>query len=173
MKGCVHYYYGDGKGKTTAAIGLALRASNKFLVLYCQFLKNERTNDIEVLKKVDNIDVFVLNWNYPFTFLMDENQAAESKNKLGEYFDDIERIVSSNSYSMVVLDEIGDAISLNYITIDKMRHFLKNRPSNVEVVMTGHQRIANLEDLIDYQTNLVKQKHPYDRGQAARSGIEF
>lgn len=173
MKGCVHYYYGDGKGKTTAAMGLALRSSNKNRVLYCQFLKGDRTNDIQVLKKVDNIDVFVLNWNYPFTFLMSESQKVESREKLAGYFGDIEKIAAGKPYSMVVLDEIGDAISLDFLDIDRLRQFLENRPEEIEVVMTGHRKIGGLEDLIDYQTHLIKEKHPYDRGQKARSGIEY
>ena len=173
MKGCVHYYYGDGKGKTTAALGLALRASANSRVLYCQFLKNERTNEITALKKVDNIDVFVLNWNYPFTFLMDENQKRKSKEQVGDYFANIQKIVGANPYRMVVLDEIGDAIALDYLSEEMVAQFLKKRPVDVEVVMTGHQRLGELEDLIDYQTNLVKEKHPFDHGQKARNGIEY
>lgn len=173
MKGCVHYYYGDGKGKTTAALGLALRASNHNRVLYCQFLKNNQTNELEVLKKVDNIDVFVLNWNYPFTFLMSDQQKEESQAKLIDYFGNIEKIVDCNPYQVVILDEIGDAVSLNYLKIDRLRHFLKNRPVGVEVVMTGHQKMEELEALIDYQTNFVKEAHPFDKGMKARSGIEY
>lgn len=173
MVSCIHYYYGDGKGKTTAAIGQAIRSSNMNKVLYCQFLKKNNTNEINVLKTIKNIEVFVLEWNYPFTFEMNQTQLADSKKELLDYFRAIEKKIDSGDYRTLILDEIGDAIQLDFLNEDLVLGFLEKRPEELEVVMTGHQKIASFTKLVDYQTFFKKEKHPYDRGLPARKGIEY
>ncbi len=173
MVSCIHYYYGDGKGKTTAAIGQAIRSSNQNQVLYCQFLKKNNTNEINILKTIKNIDVNVLEWNYPFTFQMDEKQLADSKKELLGYFREIEKKIASGAYQTLILDEIGDAIQLGFLSEELVLEFLTNRPKNLEVVMTGHQEIESFTKLVDYQTFFKKEKHPYDQGLPARKGIEY
>ena len=148
MTGLIHVYEGDGKGKTTAAVGLAVRcAGSGRKVLFSQFLKSDTSNELKVLRNIANIEVYTKKIKVGFTF----NMTDEEK----------------------VIDEIIDAYNLNMVEHDVLTDFLESRPKNLEVVMTGRNPKDEIAELADYLTHFEKVKHPFDKGIRARVGIEM
>lgn len=170
----VHIYYGDGKGKTTAAIGLAVRAAgSRMKVLFVQFLKTEFSGERHTLSHTENISLSFAPVELKFTFDMDENEKAKAAKIFRKIFDDSVTKVFTEKYDMVVLDEIFSAIEADMISEHDVYEFVSNAPKNLEVVMTGHNPPERILELADYITEMKKIKHPFDRGVTARFGIEF
>ena len=171
-KGLVHIYYGDGKGKTSSAIGLAVRSAGANLkVLFARFLKDESSSELVVLKEIKNIFLCDCPKKLPFYFTMTEQQKAEY-NKVAH---DLYNYVTSNydKYDVIVMDEFIDVFALGIFTTKEMVDFIRLKPSSVELVMTGHSLPEELAQYADYVSHIVAQKHPYDNGIVARRGIEF
>jgi len=171
-KGLVHIYYGNGKGKTSSAIGLAVRSAGaSFKVLFARFLKDESSSELAVLKEIKNITLCDCPKKLPFYFTMTEQQKA-SYNKVAR---DLYNHVMSNycNYDVVIMDEFIDVFALGIFTIKEMVEFVKAKPANVELVITGHSLPEELVEYADYISHIVAQKHPYDNGVVARKGIEF
>ncbi len=173
MKGLIHIYEGDGKGKTTAAIGLAVRcAGSGGKVLLVQFMKSNCSNELKILKKIDLIDMLHSEENFGFYWDMTEEtkkKAQESYERL--FHTAIDRIVVED-YRLLILDEVIDAYHLHMIPQDLLLDFLRNKPEQLEVVMTGRNPGTELVELADYVSNMRKVKHPFDQGMKARNGIE-
>lgn len=170
----VHIYYGDGKGKTTAAIGLAVRAAgSRMKVLFVQFLKTEFSGERHTLSHTENISLSFAPVELKFTFDMDENEKAKAAKIFRKIFDDSVTKVFTEKYDMVVFDEIFSAIEADMISEHDVYEFVSNAPKNLEVVMTGHNPPERILELADYITEMKKIKHPFDRGVTARFGIEF
>ncbi len=172
-KGMVHIYYGKGKGKTTAAIGLLIRAlGNNVPVAFFQFIKSKNSGELAILKKL-NIDIYRPN---PV-----ENKRGYISSKPTE--EDIERAekilelaikaINSKRYQLVVLDEALVATSLGLFSIERLVELIKGKPKEVEIVITGRGRPGMLSELADYITEMNEVKHPYYKGIEARRGIEF
>lgn len=189
--GLVHLYYGDGKGKTTAAMGLAVRAFGAgFDVLVVQFLKNGSSSEIAVLR--DRLGIPVL--TEQITSHMSNKMTDEEKEKtlachgriwqkamdwvvrsqsaidIGEPFADIREPFSGR---ILVLDEILGAIETGLFPEEKVLAFLDRRPSDLEVVLTGRCPSLALMERADYRSQIVCAGHPYNTGITARKGIEF
>ena len=140
----IHVYYGDGKGKTTAAVGLAARAAGSNMkVLFVQFLKTEFSGERHTLSHTENVTLTFCPLELKFTF------------------------------EMVVLDEIFDVINNDMISEAEVFEFVTNAPTSMEIVMTGHNPPERFIEIADYVTEFNKIKHPYDRGITGRIGIEF
>ena len=145
--GLVHLYCGDGKGKTTAAVGLAVRhAGHGGKVVFAQFLKDGSSGECRVLAKL-GVTVLAANPAGKFTFRMTDEEKAETAAALVRTFD------AAAGYAV--------------------RDFLENRPDMLEVVLTGRSPSAGLTAHADYITEMQKRRHPYEKGVAAREGIEF
>ncbi len=169
--GLIHIYCGDGKGKTTAAVGLGVRclgAGGK--VLMFQFLKDGSSSEVQMLKK-SGIDVLDGMKEIKFTFSMTAEEKKEAKVFYNNILDYIFKI--SPEYDMVILDEIMGAVSCGFISEEKILDFVKNKPENTELVMTGRNPSQSLIDLADYVSEVKKIKHPYDRGICARKAVEL
>ena len=169
-----HIYYGDGKGKTTAAIGLAVRAAgSKMKVLFVQFLKTEFSGERHILSHTENVTLTFCPLQLKFTFDMDDKEKAQAAKIFKGIFDNAVTTALTEKYDMVVLDEVFEAINAHMLSESEVYEFITNAPSSMEIVMTGHNPPQKFMDCADYITEFKKIKHPYDRGITGRIGIEF
>ena len=169
-----HIYYGDGKGKTTAAIGLAVRAAgSKMKVLFVQFLKTEFSGERHILSHTENVTLTFCPLELKFTFDMDDKEKAQAAKIFKGIFDNAVTTALTEKYDMVVLDEVFEAINAHMLSESEVYEFITNAPSSMEIVMTGHNPPQKFMDCADYITEFKKIKHPYDRGITGRTGIEF
>ncbi len=170
----IHIYYGDGKGKTTAAIGLAVRAAgSRMKVLFVQFLKTEFSGERHTLSHTENITLTFAPVDLKFTYEMDENEKQKASAMFRKIFDDAVTKVLTEGYDMIVLDEVSTAVEAGMLSEHSLYEFVSDVPKNIEVVITGHNPPEKLLELADYVTEMKKIKHPYDKGVQARFGIEF
>lgn len=168
-----HIYYGDGKGKTTAAIGLAVRAAgSKMKVLFVQFLKTEFSGERHILSHTENVTLTFCPLELKFTFDMDDKEKAQAAKIFKGIFDNAVTTALTEKYDMVVLDEVFEAINAHMLSESEVYEFITNAPSSMEIVMTGHNPPQKFMDCADYITEFKKIKHPYDRGITGRIGID-
>ncbi len=172
--GLIHVYYGYGKGKTSSAIGLAVRASghNK-KILMTSFLKDFSSGECsEIRKYLNNITLFECSAiNKFFKDMTAEEKVLAQKHQHKAFVKTIEKAIT-DSYDILVLDELIDIIDLQCITQEEVLTFLKAKPNSLEIVITGHSKNAELIELADYVTEFKCLKHPFSRGIDAREGIE-
>ena len=170
----IHIYYGDGKGKTTAAVGLAVRAAGSGLrVLFVQFLKTDSSGERSVLGKLDNVTLTNCPLNLKFTFDMTDAEKHRTAVLYRNIFERSAATALSDRYDMIVLDEIFDVINEGMLAEAQVYEFITNAPKSIEIVMTGHNPSPRFLAAADYITEMKKLKHPYDRGIRARKGIEY
>ena len=173
MAGLIHIYCGDGKGKTSAAVGLAVRAAGAGRqVLFAQLLKNGDSSELSVLRVLENVEILVCAVRYGFLWKMDEDERARAKR---DYCALLEEALEKarRGVDLLVLDEAVSACGLGVIAEEKLLDFLRDKPAELEVVLTGRYPSASLIERADYVTEMKKLRHPYDRGVGARRGIEF
>lgn len=172
--GMVHIYCGDGKGKTTAALGLALRAAGrKKKVLMARFLKHDDSGEVLALKEVPGIILKPCRKCFGFVSQMTEKEKEEAKEYYGELFRDTWREAAEEGYDLVILDEIMAACRYGFVPKEALMGAIKGRPGGLEVVLTGRDPSEELVRLADYVSEICKKKHPYDRGVKAREGVEY
>lgn len=171
-KGLVHLYTGDGKGKTTAAVGLAVRAAGrKKKVVFCQFLKNNQSGEIPVLAEIPEIEVVQ---DYPvsgFTFSMTQEQREKTAWEQQEKWK--KAVQLSKDADLLVLDEVMAAVNGKFLPIGWVTDFLQNKPETLEVVLTGRNPPPEIASLCDYYSEIAAKAHPFQKGIPAREGIEF
>lgn len=168
----IHLYCGDGKGKTTAACGLAVRAAGSGMrVLFVQFFKNGNSSEVEVLKSIDGIDTYHPSLHYGRFKTLSDAQKAEICTHYNELLTDIIR--RAETYDLIVLDESVSACGYGMIERKTLLEFLRREGNRREIVLTGRDPISELLELADYITEMKKVKHPFDGGIAARKGIEY
>ena len=171
---CVHIYTGDGKGKTTAAVGLAVRfAGNGGKVLFTQFLKDGTSSELRILKQIPEITVYSAEKNFGFTFRMDEETKQQARAYYDHYLAEALRRAAEESYGLLILDEIGAAYRTELIDRERLLTFLEERPQDLEVVLTGRDLAEELLSYADYVSEVRKIKHPFERVITAREGIEY
>lgn len=169
-----HIYYGNGKGKTTAAVGLAVRAAgSKLKVLFVQFLKTEFSGERHMLSHMENVTLTFCPLELKFTFEMDEKEKAQASKVFKGIFERSVTTALTEKYDMVIFDEIIEAINANMLSESEVFEFITNAPTSMEIVMTGHNPPQRFIDIADYVTEFKNIKHPYDRGITGRIGIEF
>lgn len=174
-KGLVHIYYGDGKGKTSAAMGAALRAmGHKMYVLIVQFMKSGDSGEISQLCKLDHATVLYKKQKGKKKFVSqmtpeERQEYAKGQNNL---LSQVMEICQKEEYDMVVMDEVLTAYQMGIIDHENLKELLRSRPSTLEVVMTGHHCPEEIAWFADYVTEMKKHRHPYDRGVKARIGVE-
>lgn len=174
MKGLVHIYCGDGKGKTTAAVGLAIRAAgNERKVLVTRFLKNDASGEVKILKHIPYITVLFNKKEFGFTFTMTQKEREEAAIYYQEMLIEAINMAINENFDILILDEIMAAYRENLINQYELLSFLKNKPESLEVIMTGRNPDEDLISLADYVSEIKKIKHPYDQGMPARQGIEM
>lgn len=170
----IHVYYGDGKGKTTAAVGLAARAAGSNMkVLFVQFLKTEFSGERHTLSHTENVTLTFCPFELKFTFEMDEKEKLQAAKVFKGIFDSSVTTALTDRYDMVILDEIFDVINNEMISEAEVFEFVANAPVSMEIIMTGHNPPERFIEAADYVTEFKKIKHPYDKGITGRIGIEF
>lgn len=172
-QGLVHIYYGDGKGKTTAAFGLAFRCAGRGeRVVLAQFLKGGGSGEVAAAARFPEITLIQGQGPKKFTFQMDDAEKAETAAACLALFRSAVRVAEGERARLLVLDEVIDACG-GFLPLEEVTAFLDGRPEGLEVVLTGHSLPRSLADRADYISRVAKEKHPYDRGIMARAGIEF
>ncbi|MCR5666897.1 MAG: cob(I)yrinic acid a,c-diamide adenosyltransferase [Eubacterium sp.] len=170
----IHIYEGDGKGKTTAAVGLSIRcAGSGHKVFFAQFLKGNESNEIKLLKAIDNITVYEHTKEFGFTFAMQDEETRNAKKYYRDEFHKVIHYAKKSGAELLILDEILDCCYLDMVDEDELLHFLMTRPKEMEVVLTGRNPSDRMMEITDYHTHFQKIKHPFDRGVVARYGIEM
>lgn len=169
-----HIYYGDGKGKTTAAVGITVRAAgSKLKVLFVQFLKTEFSGERHILSHTENVTLTFCPLELKFTFDMTEQEKHQTSVIFKGIFDRSVKMALTQKYDMVVFDEIFEVINAGMISEGEVFEFIANAPTSMEIIMTGHNPSEKFIQIADYVTEFKKIKHPYDRGITGRIGVEF
>ena len=171
----IHVYCGDGKGKTTAAIGLCIRALGRgWPVVVSQFLKGSNSGELPVLRTLSGCHVVEApTASTKFVFQMTEEEKAVYRSQVQRHFRDTVAAVKETGAKLLVMDEVLDAVAMEMLSDQELADFLKERPADLEVVMTGRAPTPCVEPLCDYITRMTKIRHPFDKGQNARIGVEF
>ncbi len=172
-RGLVHIYTGNGKGKTTAALGLSLRAVGRgFKVCFIQFLKGRmKLGDgaFLALKRIRNFE----HASYGTGKFVIGKPSRRDFQEASRAFEHAKDAIMKGKYEVVVLDEITHAVNLGLIDIDEVIKLIQRKPSMVEIVLTGRAADKRLIDIADLVTEMREVKHPFSHGVRAREGIEF
>ncbi len=170
-KGLVEVYTGDGKGKTTAAIGLAIRAVGRdFKVYIGQFMKTSDHGEHKALKMFeDNITIEQFGSR---KFHVKEEPSKEEIKRAKEGLEKIKEAMLSGDYDIVIADEICVAYHFDLLRLEHLIDLVEIKPKNVELVFTGRKAPEELIDDADLVTEMKEIKHPYKKGIEARKGIE-
>jgi len=169
-KGLIQVYTGNGKGKTTAALGLALRVvGQKMKVIIIQFVKGDRTCGEHLFaEQYPLFDIVQLNTGDSFTQTLDElRPVTEQTLSLAE------EALTKGDYDVVILDEIFVALSKRLITTSQVIDLISKKPEKVELILTGRGAPQEVIQRADLVTEMIAVKHPFDRGITARRGIEY
>lgn len=173
-KGLLHLYCGDGKGKTTAAMGLAARCAGRGnKVVIAQFLKDGTSGECRALAKLDGVTLLAANPCGKFSFQMTEEEKRQTAAAAARTFTAACGFAVREGARLLVLDEVCAAISCGFLDENAVLDFLDGRPEGMEVVLTGRDPSERLQARADYITEMVKRRHPFDKGVPARKGIEL
>lgn len=171
-KGLVQVFTGNGKGKTTAALGTILRALGHGLRVYIVFfMKGDYDyGEYSTLAKLPNVDMA----SFGFRRLTDpSNIKPEEIEQARLALAAAREAVLSGTYDLVVLDEVNVALGFKLIELDEVVKLVRNKPPKVELILTGRYADNKIIEMADLVTEMVKVKHPFDKGIKARKGIEY
>jgi len=171
-KGLVQVYTGNGKGKTSAAFGLALRAIGRGLKVYIiQFIKGGFDyGELYIVDKLPNLKLKAFGKG---KFVTETPPGKEDVKFAEEALALAEEVIKSGEYDIVILDEINVALNLKLIKTEKVLELIKNKPKHVELVLTGRYAIDEIIEAADLVTEMKEVKHPFSGGYEARKGIEY
>ena len=173
-EGLVHLYCGEGKGKTTAAVGLCARAAGSGKrVLFVQFFKDGTSSENASLRLLPNVHTMHEPRYFGRVSNMGKGEFEECKRAYSALFDAAISRAAEEKFDLLVLDEAVSSCNHGVIDEGALLRFLKSRPAGLEVVLTGREPSAALVEAADYVTEMKKVKHPFDAGIVARRGIEF
>lgn len=174
-KGMIQVYTGDGKGKTTAAIGQGIRAyGNGLRVVMIQFLKSNETGELNVLKNLgDNFKLVRLEKKRGFVWTLKDEEIEELKKEVFEEYNYAKEVLANDSCDVLILDEVMGVLKNNFLSEDDVLELIKSKLNHVEIILTGRnvpEKIAGYADLI---TEMKEVKHYFSKGVNARRGIEY
>ncbi|MBP8605797.1 MAG: cob(I)yrinic acid a,c-diamide adenosyltransferase [Phycisphaerae bacterium] len=177
-KGLVQIYTGDGKGKTTAALGLAVRAAGHGAkVLFYQFLKPADLDLGERSLIRSQCQAITMRWlDEPwdmFRSMHDQRQIERIRTAIHKAMQELETAAHEKYYDLIVLDEIVFCLNAGFARMEDIRRLLAHRDRQVEIVLTGRGASGELMELADLVTEMRPVKHPYETGVKARKGIEY
>ena len=170
MKGFVHVYTGNGKGKTTSAVGLAIRASgHKKRVFIAQFMKGVQYGENLYLANSSHIDIEQFGWDK----CISKDEVNEAHRKITEEgILKCREIMASRRYDVMILDEVLIAIWFGLISENKVLDFIENKPEELELILTGRHATDSIVEKADLVTEMNSIKHYYDKGITSRQGID-
>jgi len=170
MKGYVHVYTGNGKGKTTAAIGLAVRAAGAGMRVYiAQFVKGMHYSELDSLQR--HADCITLK-QYGRDCFIKQEPSEQDIEAAREGLEEVKGVLSSGDYQMIILDEANIATHYNLFSVDELIELVRSKPESVEIVITGRSADPRVIAVADLVTEMKEIKHYYNRGIEARQGIE-
>ncbi len=168
-RGLIQIYTGNGKGKTTAALGLALRATGQGLkVIFIQFFKGITTGEHHFVEQYHPFEIVQI--SHGDCFKKDAAKLSEESKEVLNYA--LEQMLS-DKYDMVILDEIFVALNRGFISIQDISQLIQTKPQQVELILTGRNAPAEIMQQADLVTEMTLIKHPFDEGVMGRKGIEF
>lgn len=173
-KGLVIVYTGEGKGKTTAALGLVLRAvgyERKCLIV--QFGKIWFTGELAAVKKLYPFVKFIQGGKGFVKILEDKLPLREHKKAARQTYDLLSKEIMSDKWDVVVADELIGAVSSKLLSLTKTLHLIKHKPHRLDLILTGHHAPKQLIKVADLVTEMQEVKHPYQKGIFAKRGIDF
>jgi cob(I)alamin adenosyltransferase len=172
FKGYIQVYTGNGKGKTTAALGLALRAAGYgFKTYFCQFLKGQDYGELSSIQKLSSlitIEQFGRKGFIHVTENPDKEDIARAQKGLRKCY----QMMKSRKYRIIVLDEVNVAVHFNLFSEKEIHDFLDKKPEDMEVILTGRYAPESFIERADLVTEMKEIKHYYKKGIQARKGIE-
>ncbi len=171
-QGLVQIFTGEGKGKTTAALGAAIRALGHGLrVCIVYFMKGSYPyGERNILSKLPNVTVASFG---SLEFVDPANIKPEEKEQARQALAAASEAMLGGNYDLIVLDEVNLVVAWKLVELDEVVRLISDKPQNVELILTGRQADTRLVQLADLVTEMLKIKHPYDRGITARKGIEY
>jgi len=173
-KGLVILYTGEGKGKTTAALGLALRASGyDKKVLIIQFGKNSFSGELEGIKKLDPL-VKIIQGGKGFVGIREDKiPLKDHQQKAQETYEYIYKEVISGKWNIIVADEIVGAVASKLLSLSQVLKLIEDKPESLDLVLTGHHACPELIEASDLVTEMKAIKHPFEKGVLAKVGIDY
>lgn len=173
-EGYVQVYTGNGKGKTTAAMGLAFRAAGDGMeVKIVQFLKSWKTGELEAASKFSNMEIYRFEKVKGFTWDLNEEELAQLKKEVRDAFTFVKKLVENRECDILILDEIMAAISAEFISDEEVLSLINSKPRDMELILTGRNVPNKILERADLVTEMKEIKHYYEKGVNAREGIEF
>lgn len=191
MSGYIHIYCGNGKGKTTAAIGLSIRSAGAGIpVVFTQFMKDGTSSEISILESIPNVSVYYAKERFGFSWTLTEEEKQIAKSiYTGLFLNVVQELVEisqkeknkeetllekkeDHPTAVLILDEVISAYNYDMIHQDVVLKWLQKKPTGVEVVLTGRDPKPELLELAGYVTEMKKKAHVYEKGIHARKGIE-
>jgi len=171
-RGLVQIFTGDGKGKTSAAIGTVIRALGHGLRVYIVFFMKGGypSGERNILSQLPNITMDSFGSE---GFVDPANIKPEEKEQARKALATARQAMLSGDYDLVVLDEVNVAVAFNLVELGEVLKFIDDKPERVELILTGRRADSKLVQSADLVTEMLKIKHPYDEGVAARGGIEY
>ncbi len=174
-KGLIQVYTGDGKGKTTAALGQALRAVGRgYKVYMVQFLKGGDSGElISAEKLAPEFKIFRFEKKRGFFWTLNDEEKKELKLEIAEAFEFIKGVVQNNECNILILDEIMGVLHNGLLTAEVVKDLLEQKPDRMEIILTGRDVPANILEMASLVTEMKLIKHPFDKGIGPREGIEL
>jgi cob(I)alamin adenosyltransferase len=170
-RGTIQLYTGDGKGKTTAALGAALRAvGHGYRVVMIQFMKGRLYGELEAAKKLEG---FTIEQHGRDEFVDSKNPDPIDRELAAAGWRRAEELVRRGEVDVLILDEINVAVAFGLIELERVLALMKNKPPGLELILTGRYAPEAMIELADTVTEMREIRHHYERGVAAREGIEY
>jgi cob(I)alamin adenosyltransferase len=170
-KGFVHIYTGNGKGKTTTAIGLGIRATGAGLKVYMiQFMKGRRYSEINALESIKDFTVVQFGRD---EFVSKENPEQIDIDLARKGFEHAKEIIKNGEHDLIILDEINVAVDFKLIPLKDVLKLMDEKPEKVELVLTGRYSHPDMVKQADIVSEILEIKHPYQNGIQSRKGIDW
>ncbi len=171
-KGLIYVFTGEGKGKTTAAIGQAVRSIGQgWKVLIVQFIKQVISGEVAPLKKL-GVEVYPMGLGY-VGILTDRKERAQHVQAAERAFDFTKGKLDTGGYDLLILDEVNNAVHLGLLEVGEVLEFLKSKPKNLSVILTGRDAPQEFLELADLVSEVREIKHPFREGLRGKKGIEY
>lgn len=172
-KGLIHIYTGDGKGKTTAAVGQGTRTSGSgYRVLMAQFLKGDDTGELHSIEIMPNFEIIRFAKTNKFFFQMNDTEKKQVQDAIVAGLASVEEQMKEEKYNLIILDEIMAVLYNKIVPLERVMDLIANKPDHVELILTGRNAPPELVERADYVTEMKMIKHPFEQGIYARKGIE-
>ncbi len=175
----MHFYYGMGPGKTSITLGRIIRALGHGLKpILIQFLKKHDPSGKkgffygEYITLTELLNVPIMQFGN-YHFVKTTSQVEANRQMAADALQQMQEILHSDDYDLIVLDELGSMIELNLYSEEQIFALLASRDPHAEIIITGHQPIEKIIEIADYVTHLQEVKHPFQQGIQAREGIEY